>query len=56
MAKLMTLDEAAELLKVSVRTVEREIYEGKLRHAKLRGRLLIHESDLADYIDSLRVA
>ena len=56
MATLLTLDEAAERLKVSPRTVEREIYEGRLRHAKLRGRLFIHESDLAEYIESLRVA
>lgn len=56
MAQLLTFDEAAELLKVSARTVEREVDEKKLRTVKVRGRTLIHEADLDEYIDSLRLA
>ena|ERR1700756_118729 len=51
---LLTLAEVAKRLRVSLRTLEREIAEGKLHAIKLRHRRMIVEADLAAYIAALR--
>lgn len=55
-AKLVyTLDEAAAEARVSVKTLRREIKDGKLRARRLRGGLRILAADLTRYLDGLPV-
>ncbi len=48
--KLLTLDEVAERLNVSVATVRRLIHDGELKAVKVRFQLRVKPSDLDDYI------
>jgi excisionase family DNA binding protein len=51
MIKLYTVNELAQLLKVSVRTLRREMEEGELRYIKIRGRVRIREEDVQTYLE-----
>lgn len=46
MIKLYTVNELAQVLKVSVRTLRREMDEGVLKFIKIRGRIRIREEDV----------
>jgi len=49
--RLLTLDEAAEILKVKPRTVRYWIYSGKLNQVKLSHKVVrIRESELNEFI------
>ena len=50
MIKLYTVNELAQLLKVSVRTLRREMEEGELKYIKIRGRVRIREEDVHAYL------
>jgi excisionase family DNA binding protein len=50
MIKLYTVNELAQLLKVSVRTLRREMEEGELKYIKIRGRVRIREEDVQTYL------
>jgi excisionase family DNA binding protein len=52
--ELLTVDEAAELMKVSSSTVYRLIYEGKLPAVRIGRLRRIMNVDLAEYLKSLR--
>ena len=47
---LLTVAEAAEQLRVSVRTVEREAAAGRIALVRIRSRRLIDQAELARYI------
>lgn len=47
---LLTITEAAERLHVSVRTLEREVADGRLGIVRVRSRRLVDESELNRYI------
>lgn len=53
---LRTLDEAATDLRVSRRTVERLLRQGRLRAIRVPGHRLITTKELAAYIASRRAA
>lgn len=48
-----TLDELAERLKASVKTVRRRIAEGKIPAFKEGGRVCVLASDLSDYLEQI---
>jgi len=52
---LLTIAEAAAELRVSPRTVEREIGDGKLTVTMIRSRPLIDRSDLAAYLVAQKI-
>lgn len=54
MADLLTIAETAERLRVSARTVEREIAAGRLACVRIRSRRLVDPADLAAYIAQSR--
>jgi excisionase family DNA binding protein len=43
---LLTRKEAAALLRITVRTLERLAADGKLRRTKIRGKVLIERSEI----------
>jgi excisionase family DNA binding protein len=49
---LLTLSEAADALRVDVRTLRREIDEGSLSAVYVRGRILIRERVVMNYIEA----
>lgn len=51
MEELLTLEEVARILKVSVQTVRRMIDENELKAIKIRGQWRVKREDLQDYID-----
>lgn len=51
---LLTVQQAADLLKVSVRTVRRLIAVGELRPVRIGAAVRIAPEDLTAYIDTLR--
>src|SRR5690606_23090380 len=53
---LLTVRETAERLRVSARTVEREIAAGRLACVRVRSRRRVDEADLAAYISQSRRA
>lgn len=50
--KLLTIEEVAEILKVSDRTVHRWLQEGKFKAYKIGRLLRIKESDLHTFVNS----
>ena len=50
MAELLTLNEVADRLRVSRRTVERLIQAGRLRPTRIGARTLITERELEAYV------
>ena len=50
MSGQLTLDEVADLLRVSRRTVEREIAAGRIRALHIRRRVVVTEKELAAYL------
>lgn len=56
MIKLYTVNELAEVLKVSVRTLRREMDEGELKFIKIRGRIRIREEDVHAYLAQKGIA
>lgn len=52
--KIYTIEETAEILKMSVRNVRRWIDEGKIKAFKLGHQWRIHEEDLQALIDQAR--
>jgi len=54
MPDLLTIAETAERLRVSARTVEREIAAGRLACVRIRSRRLVDPADLAAYIAESR--
>ncbi len=53
-ALLLPLPDAAERLGISKSTLEREIRDGAIATCRVRGRVLIAESDIQAYISRLR--
>lgn len=47
--EIFHLPEVAEMLRCSIKTVRRLIEDGKLRACKLRGRVVVEASALAEY-------
>jgi excisionase family DNA binding protein len=56
MSKLLTLDEAAERLRVSRRTLDRYIADGLLIKTKIRGKPLIDEIELIKLVKRSRAS
>jgi excisionase family DNA binding protein len=56
MIKLYTVNELAQVLKVSVRTLRREMDEGELKFIKIRGRIRIREEDVQAYLAQKGIA
>lgn len=52
MTKLLTLDEAAAVLRVSVRTVHRLVASGQLRVTKIGRRTLFREAEVEAYLSA----
>lgn len=52
---LLTIDEAAAKLRVSPRTIEREIGDGKLTVTMIRSRPRIDEADLQAYLSAQKI-
>lgn len=50
MSKLLTMDEAAEALRVSRRTLERYIADGLIVRTKPAGKPLIDEREIAKFL------
>lgn len=50
MSRLLTLQEAADRLRVSVRTLEREIHDGRLSIVRVRSVRLVAPAELDRYI------
>lgn len=50
--KNYTVDEIAEVLEVSIKTIRRYIYSGKIGASKIGGQWRINQSQLDDYIKS----
>ena len=55
MKKLYTVDDAAEMLSLSKRTLYNWIYEGKIKAFKVHGATRIKEQDILDIIEPLEV-
>ena len=49
--KFITVREAAELLRVSYKTVQRYLAEGRIPYTKPAGRILIKEQDLINFVN-----
>ena len=49
--KFITMREAAELLRVSYKTVQRYLAEGRIPYTKPAGRILIKEQDLMNFVN-----
>lgn len=47
----ITIQEAADFLRVSYRTMYRYLKEGKLPYTKPAGRVFIQEKDLIDFVN-----
>lgn len=54
MMKLVTIKEAAVLLRSSYRTVQRYLSDGRIPYTKPAGKVLINEQDLVDFINMKR--
>lgn len=50
MSKLLTMNEAAERLRVSRRTLERYIDDGLIKRSKPAGKVLIEERELERFL------
>lgn len=50
MSELLTLDQVAERLTVSRRTVEREVKAGRIRVMRIRRRVVVTEAELKAYL------
>lgn len=51
--KLVTVREAADFLRISYRTVQRYLAEGKIPYTKPAGRVLINEQDLMNFVNMM---
>lgn len=51
--EILSLDEVAEILKISVKTVRRRIASGKIRFFKEGGRIRVLNSELDKYVSGL---
>ncbi len=49
--KLVTVREAADFLRISYRTVQRYLAEGRIPYTKPAGRVLIKEQDLMNFVN-----
>lgn len=49
--KLITIKEAANFLRISYRTVQRYMAEGRIPYTKPAGRVLIKEQDLMNFVN-----
>lgn len=49
MAKYLTIREAADFLRISYRTVQRYLSDGRIPYVKPAGRVLINEQDLINF-------
>lgn len=49
--KNLTIKEAAEILRVAYRTVQRYLSDGKIPYTKPAGRVLINEQDLMNFVN-----
>ena len=54
-SRLLTVEEAAERLSVSVRNIRHQIYRRRLPIVKIGRLVRIHETDLESFIDRGRV-
>lgn len=49
--KILLVGEAAQYIRVSYRTMQRYIADGKIPYTKPAGKILIKEKDLIDFIE-----
>ncbi|MFR8322327.1 MAG: helix-turn-helix domain-containing protein [Bacteroides thetaiotaomicron] len=49
--KLVTVREAADFLRISYRTAQRYLAEGRIPYTKPAGRVLIKEQDLMNFVN-----
>jgi excisionase family DNA binding protein len=52
----LTLEQAAELLAISRRTLDRLIKQGEIRYVRVGRHRRIRRADLADYLDGREMA
>lgn len=55
MATVYTRQEVAEMLRVSIQTIDKEIKKGNLKRVKIGSRVLITDTDLFDYLERMKV-
>jgi excisionase family DNA binding protein len=53
-ARFFTMKEAAEFLRISYRTAQRYIAEGRIPYTKPVGKILIKEQDLINFANIVR--
>lgn len=49
--KYITIKEAADFLRISYRTVQRYLSDGRIPYTKPAGRVLISETDLMNFVN-----
>lgn len=49
-ARYLTIKEASEFLRISYRTVQRYLSDGRIPYVKPAGRVLINEQDLMNFV------
>lgn len=54
--QLMTRDEAAQQLRVSVISLDRLRKAGKIPHRKIGGRVFFGSNDISDFLEACRVS
>lgn len=54
MATVYTRQEVAEMLRVSIQTIDKEIKKGNLKRVKIGSRVLITDTDLFDYLERMK--
>ena len=54
MATVYTRQEVAEMLRVSIQTIDKEIKRGNLKRVKIGSRVLITDTDLFDYLERMK--
>lgn len=52
--KYITIKEASEFLRISYRTVQRYLSDGRIPYVKPAGRVLIDEQDLIDFVHMVK--
>lgn len=54
MSKFYNVNDVAEILKISARTVRNLCYSGDLPHNKIGGQIRISETDLQNYLNQTK--
>ena len=54
-SKLITISETAQILRISVKTLYRWVYERRLPHYKIGSKVCFLEKDIETYIGNTRI-